>query len=372
MRYHQFFFLSFLLLLASCQVRSVEKKDVLVVFNLDRISKEDGISNEYVDLQFIRLDCAREGLLSSADKLIVTDRGYYVLNNGEYPTVNLFNADGSFACKVGSFGRSKGEYTNIMDIAANEKGDTVVIMTLTDFKQYDSFGKFLFSSPIEEDQRWECVVNVPMGYACCRNYRGTEYLAALYDKKFSSKHDLIQTSNELVTGEAPFATNQLQCDGKYLCYWDMFNSEFYVSVLGCSDSTRRYSLCSDKMISLDTIEEKGRDYVSSYILNNGKIRGRMVYHGESIGFEIDLGADTFSFCDAGGLFLSFKDYHKGYYYSIVKPSDLLFFMNDEYTFVTKHTPSVEALRKAFSRYRDELSELDNYYLLKMRVKEYGE
>ena len=94
----------------------------------------------------------------------------------------------------------------------------------------------------------------------------------------------------------------------------------------------------------------------------------MFYKDDSRGFELNLDDNTFRFCDEKGLFVSFMDYKDGYYYSIVTPMDLLHFMDDKITFLNHFTPSIDSLRVAFAPYKESLSEKDNYYLLKMKIK----
>lgn len=339
-----------------------------VVFNLESYDNEDVESTKYTDLQFIPLDNARECLLSHVSRLKVTDAGYYILNDAEYPSVFLFNVDGTFSHKVGGVGRSKSEYLNIMDIAANDRGDAVAIMTLSDLKQYDANGKFISSYPFKEMQRWENVLYTPKGFVCSRNYRGTDCLVAMYDKGFTSIQKIVLTDEAVVTGEPPYADNILQNDDKYLCYMDMFNSRFYVSEWKDLSHPHCYMLKSERMMTLNNVQEKGRDYIYSYILSDHVIKGRMLYKDDSRGFEINLDDNTFRFCDEKGLFVSFMDYKDGYYYSIVTPMDLLHFMDDKITFLNHFTPSIDSLRVAFAPYKESLSEKDNYYLLKMKIK----
>ena len=339
------------------------------VFNLDTCESENVEPTVYTDLRFIPLDNKRECLLSNVGRLKVTDVGFYIFNDTELPSVFLFNEDGSFNHQVGEVGRSKSEYQNIMDITANHKGDTVAIMTLTDVKLYDMQGRFLSFFPNREKQRWENILYTPAGFICSRNYRGADCLVAIYDKKFSGKRKLVPANEEWVTGEPPYTNNVVQSDGEYLCYLDMFNSSFYVMKKDCLNRLCQYKLTSEKILSLDNFAEKGRDYIYSYILANHVIKGRMLYEDDSIGFEIDLEHNTFRFCETEGLFVSFMDYHQGYYYSIVKPTDILnYHLNDEVIFLNQFTPSIDSLRKAFAPYKDQLSEKNNYYVLKMKAK----
>ena len=357
------------LMISACKDGTTNKVVEDVVFNLESYENEEIHSTEYTDLQFIPLDNARDCLLSNASRLKITDLGYYIFNDTGFPSVLLFNKDGSFNRKIGDVGKSKSEYQNIMDIAANGRGDTVAIMTLTDLKQYDANGKFIASYSFDEKQRWENLLYTPDGFVCSRNYRGTDCLVAMYDKGFTSIQKIVLTDEAVVTGEPPYADNILQNDDKYLCYMDMFNSRFYVSEWKDLSHPHCYMLKSERMMTLNNVQEKGRDYIYSYILADHVIKGRMLYKNDSRGFEINLEKKTFRFCDEEGLFVSFKDYYNSYYYSIVTPAELLRKMDEGKTFLNHFTPSIDSLRKAFKPYKDSLSEENNYYILRMKIKE---
>ena len=363
-----YIFSNILLCLFACHGTPYNEVVEDVVFKLESFENGEVESTEYTDLTFIPLDNARECQLSHVSRLKVTDAGYYILNDAEHPSVFLFNVDGTYNHKVGGVGRSKSEYLNIMDIAANTSGDTIAILTLSDLKYFDADGKFIASYPIRDKQRWENVLHAPEGFVCSRNYRGTDCLVALFDNKFSSPRKIVATDETIVTGEPPYADNILQSDGKYLCYMDMFNSRFYVLEWGDMSHIRCYVLNSDRIMTLSNVQEEGRDYIYSYVLANHMIKGEMLYKDDSRGFEIDLENSTFRFCDDKGLFVSFMDYKDGYYYSIVAPMDLLHFMDDKITFLTDFTPSIDSLRSAFAPYKKNLSDKNNYYLLKMKIK----
>ena len=348
--------------------------------------EEEGchFTDDYYDFEIIPLETKKECMLGDATKVRVTDAGIYVYDYGN-KTISLFNHDGSFKCKIGSIGHATSEYVNIFDLSTSINGDTIGIMTKQDvLKLYDSNGQYIKSQELpteildDYDIGWDNVLLTRNGILVSDFHRAHQHMLWLLDAKSRvvSKFIDIKEEPQIIKASPDFSFISLQYDNNLVCYYDQLSSRFYILNLNDYNDIKSYALKSDNILT----EEKARkidlisedyDCVDSYVFADSMIVGNMRYKGYCCEFKFDLRDNSmklFSYEDFGA---NFVDYYKGYYYKVLYSDFLADLMKVDIN--DKSTPyykidQYKMLHKALEPYKDKISEKDNYYLLKVKMK----
>lgn len=341
-------------------------------------------SDDYYDFEIIPLETKKECMIGDATKVRVTDVGIYVYDYGN-KTIYLFNHDGSFKCKIGSIGHATSEYVNIYDLSTSINGDTIVLMTnQANLKLYDSNGKYIDSQELpteilgDYDMGWDNVLLTHNGILVSDFHRSHQHILWLLDAKSRvlSKFIDIEDDPNIIKASPLVTFVPLQYDNNLVCYYDQLDSHFYILNLNDYNDIKSYALKSDNILT----EEKARkidlisddyDCVDSYVFADSMIVGGMRYKGYSSEFRFDLRDNSMKLFSYEDFTAHFVDYHKGYYYKVLHPDFLADIMkvdiNDQSTPYYK-IDQYNMLHKVLEPYKDKISEKDNIYLLKVKMK----
>lgn len=103
--------------LYGCSQPSPTTNQVLITINAP-VEKERHMKlSSIVDsIYYIPLETQDDYLIGNIDKLIVTDKTFYVLDKNISTATYCFNSEGKFIRKIGNRGASDKEYISITDI----------------------------------------------------------------------------------------------------------------------------------------------------------------------------------------------------------------------------------------------------------------
>lgn len=338
-------------------------------------------TDDYYDFEIIPLETKKECMLSDCQRVIVTDAGIYVSDSEN--NIYLFNHDGSFKCRIGAIGHANNEYVDVFDLSTTINGDTVAVLSdLKTLKMYNSESKFIGSKSLEFDVSddemfgWDNILFTPNGMMMNNYHRVYDKLLYLLEPNSNSIIKFIDVDKGVIRSSPDRSFVPLQYDNNLVCYYDQLSSRFYILNLNDYNDIKSYALKSDNILT----EEKARkidlisddyDCVDSYVFADSMIVGGMRYKGYSSEFRFDLRDNSmklFSYEDFGAHFV---DYHKGYYYKVLHPDFLADIMkvdiNDQSTPYYK-IDQYNMLHKVLEPYKDKISEKDNIYLLKVKMK----
>ena len=338
-------------------------------------------TDDYYDFEIIPLETKKECMLSDCQRVFVTDAGIYVSDSEN--NIYLFNHDGSFKCRIGAIGHANNEYVDVFDLSTTINGDTVAVLSdLKTLKMYNSEGKFIGSKSLEFDVSddemfgWDNILFTPNGMMMNNYHRVYDKLLYLLEPNSDSIIKFIDVDKGVIRSSPDRSFVPLQYDNNLVCYYDQLSSRFYILNLNDYNDIKSYALKSDNILT----EEKARkidlmsddyDCVDSYVFADSMIVGNMSYKGYCCEFKLDLRDNSmklFTYEDFGA---NFVDYYKGYYYDVLYSDFLADLMKVDIN--DKSTPyykidQYKMLHKALEPYKDKISEKDNYYLLKVKMK----
>lgn len=125
--YNFLFYLSLLLiLLASCEEHKTSQSPTLSVLSFDEATPLD-IKDFVEEQQYILLSIEEEALFRRVDKLLAVNDHYYLFDHVNNSGVLVFDAQGNFVRKVGTFGEGPNELQSIEDFQVNENGEILVL-----------------------------------------------------------------------------------------------------------------------------------------------------------------------------------------------------------------------------------------------------
>jgi len=358
------------IILVSCNVTH-DNPEIKSVILEPHISKEHpSISNDFSEFEIIPLENIKEGLLTDVRKMVVTDDCMYFWDANPEPKVLSFTLNGLYRNRIGRKGHAKGEYQHIMNIAGTQKGDKIAVLTYPNAYLYDNKGKYLNSIIIKNDQGTEDVLLTDNGIYFGYFHRQERSLMTFYSTEGSYKTKIILTPCKPF-GESLGVANGhlLQQDDENVYCLDVFNSCFYVVAKENPQDITKYSFNLDNMLNENSArngETEKYSRVYSYQVCKGVIRGVIMHSKGSYDFKFTLTDNKVELVNHNDLDFSFDCCHAGYFYKVVSPIDLLDFMDTK----KQHMgPIRHLLGEALKKLDGTISMTDNYYIIKMRVKE---
>lgn len=255
-------------------------------------------------VQFVPFENGRQCMLSYAKKTLVRKGLVYVLDQQPLPTIKVFDLNGKYIRNIGRIGHGRGEYVDIDDFTINELGDSVFILCNNMVNVYSQEGAFLFTKDIDMKgviRRLEACCG---GYVCLTEYKGNDFLLHFMDYGFDVRKDLI-SSDGIIIKEPSEVLYPIQIYGKYVWYYNYFNSTFYVVDTQDSYEVSKYHLSSDRAYKIEQFEKyiftNNYDAVSAFQVGDGMITGifHKANHGDMV-FRWSLNSDVISLSPMDG------------------------------------------------------------------------
>lgn len=338
--------------------------DQTVIFDLDNMSESEKLDSCY-DFQILPLDTCRDALISSVFKMEVKKNGIYIFDHSSLPTIYSFDSEGKFRNIIGKIGHKKEEYYDIDCFTSSQNGDSIYLVQYNLIKIYDSSGKFIKQGKTPFEGLIDDILCTDNGLITGSYHRQYDHLLMGYDENLKLKKQYLKNSTEELRG-ATWFVNILQQDKDYICLLDIFSSSFYV-INKHNSVSKCYKLLSSNMMTEDIARNdynlEDKDLIRNYVLSNGIIRGDITYKNKRYSFKIDLNVDKLDFSQKSSSY-SFDCYYDGKYYKVLSPEDIKRIMESE---PAESTDYYLKLREVIEKINHEISEYDNYYILKMSI-----
>lgn len=329
----------------------------------------------FEDFSLIPLENKNECMLSKIHKIIVQDNNIYIHERGSRDAIFKFDKNGTFVGQIGQKGHANNEYIWIFDFTIKDNGTVCILDAKNKLKQYNSNGDFLESQTFDTSNY----------YWSIDYHRGKYLLTSLYGE-YNERNCLLYFFDEdlkLIDEKIPIPDQPMKhsslhhtpsvgvMDNKCV-YFDQFQNKFYTFDLNDLSYYDEYFLNTslpytyDDMVSGEAFN-KYHDNILSVFSGGNKIFGWMLYKSYKCYYELDITtkeAKVYRFMD----FISHENmcYDNGYVYAIVKPSDLKSIQGYIDRSLPLFTPE---LGKAVHPYKDRLNGDNNYYILKMKIKD---
>ena len=355
----------------SC-VNDIHEKPEINCVTLDAfVSKEHpSISNDFTDFEIIPLENKKEGIITEVRKMVVTDDDMYFWDAGPKPQVLRFSLSGIYKNNIGRRGHANGEYNLIMNIAGTQNGDTIAVLTYPNAHLYSKSGKFLNSIEIKNDQGTEDILLTDNGIYLGYFHRQTKSLMTFYNKNLNHPIFIVETQCNPFGEPLGVANGHLiQQDDNFIYCLDPFNSCFYVVGKDNPEDITKYSFNMDNMLNEEGVrcgETDRYKTIYSYQAYKGIIRGVLLHEKGNYDFKFSLNDKKVELVNHEDLDFLFDCCHAGYYYKVISPIDLLEIMDSQKKYMD---PIRHLLGETLNALEGKISPTDNYYIIKMRIKE---
>lgn len=356
------FLLLSMLLLSSCMqngsyTSTDYKEEVINIedYEVDTINFANSFNFEVVPLD-------NKSIVGSVSKMIVTNRGYYVLDSRANPDLSLYAHDGKFIRKFDMKGHSKKEYTKIFNFTASETGDTIAILDNLGkiIKLYDEYGHYLSQHTFDDEYGWDDCAIIDNHFYMVSYHGGCEGIITKYDNNFSNKEVIGSGHIPLTPGAGIYGTKFIQTSSSKICYMDYFHSCFYLIDKKSDNEIIKYTLNSTNILNPEYEPRKFFEYdqILSYTLANDYLYFEMSYQGGINTFRIDLADGKLYKVDNSPNFLGYKD--GCFYYCMSADNMRICIDNDSY-----FHKNIKRLN-AFLPYKDMLKVQENLVIIKCK------
>ena len=358
------------IVLSSCSDK-VESNYEDININLEQLSRKEIIASDYIsEIQLIPLASEKKCMLNAVDKLIVTDKGFLIMDYSSASKVFLFEKNGDFHCQIGDLGHSEREYSYLFDFSTDQSCDTIVLSTIEGIMFFNSEGELAFTHSEEEPNCIKQIAKGKIGYVCSTNHFGGKYLLELYDNDFKFKDGFLSTDEPLIK-MPPLIGNFLRIKDDKIIFYDYFDSSLYIVDTKGIDNVKRIRFISNNMLTIDkALEEKNIDQnfdcIYNFIMVDNTVRGNIKYKNSIELFEIDLDNNTCILGQQKDWIPEIMDYKDEYYYSILS-QDLFMDIIDGKFYKSSYIASL--IKEEYASQKWRISENGNYIILKMKRKE---
>lgn len=351
-------------LLMSCGHEKYEKSDIkeTIVLNIDKcddVNINDIGSSQY---EIVPLENNPQFMVSNVDKMIVTERGIYILDTRHIPTLYLFGHDGKAIRKIGKQGHSKSEYVRIDNFTANERGDTVAL--LDEFgkmvKLYSDKDEFLGSHTFDESCGWDDCMMLDNKIYMSSYHHANNCLIAKYSMDLSAKESVVCTGDELIPGPGCFFT-YTQHSSKYICFLDYYKSSFYLIDRTDETSIIKFELQSDNILSPEKKDyvQAPYDAILEYVLTDNYIFMEVTCKEHLKSYMIDIEKRELKQVTFNVFKPSTLDCYKGTCYGFLMPQSI----KD----ISFYCSANKELMRVIAPHKGSVSDSNNLYILKTRL-----
>lgn len=314
------------------------------------------------EYEVVALENNPKSIVSSVSKMVVTKKGYYILDSHEHPTLFLFGHDGKFVRKLDRQGHSKEEYINIFNFTANETGDTIAIMDNLGkvIKLYDDYGQFLSQHIFDEEYGWDDCSIIDGHFYMVSYHGGNKGIITKYNSMFSKKEIIGDEQMPLTPGAGVSGTKYIQYTSSKICYMDYFHSCFYLINRNSENESKKYTIISNNILNPEYTPGSFFDYdqILSYTLADDCLYFVMNYQGDPCSFRIDFKNDKLYKVKTLSNFLDYKD---GVYYHSMSANNMKICIDNDSYFQKN-----EKRLKAFLPYKGKIAEQENLFIVKIQ------
>ena len=136
--------------LFSCVANEKTEMPVIPV-DLENSRKKASLSDITEEVKNIHLELTEHSLISDLVTRVIYTDDYIFLIDRKNPTPIMFDGNGKFMRTIGSAGQGPGEFTGMIDIAADFQNKYLYITTLSKLLLYDFDGNFIRERKYMED-----------------------------------------------------------------------------------------------------------------------------------------------------------------------------------------------------------------------------
>lgn len=348
-----------ILLFESCHGQKFKGEECeSVVFNIsNNYAYNDSVS--FSDYDFISLENKNECMLGSIDKMCITPKGIYILDNRVHDAIFLFEHNGKFIRKIGIQGHAKNEYVKIDNFTVNENGDTIYLLDFDKVKTYTSENQFVNTYELDDEYGWDDLACID-GYVYMGSYHhGYSGILTKYSDNFTQKRQIGSMDASLVSAAAD-NYRFIQYNEKYICFFDYVNSSIYLIDRKSQTPAKRYVIKMDA-----TSDNKGTNAgvmpsmneILNVLLTDNYLLCLLSYQGILTSYTIDINGDCL--CQQEETLLSHNlcGFYNGYVYKWYSANALVKMLDS----------NNDKLKKAIAPFKEQISEDDNVYLMRMKL-----
>lgn len=358
---------SFLCVVSCSPKKTLGEFDVNNIETLDVEVDSTCFSDEY-DMEIIKLDNSKNSIISQVHKLIVNSKGILVFDNSSVPQIFSFDHSGKYLSKIGKYGHAKNEYDHILDVCSNDNGDSIVLLQFERVKLFDDKGNYLSSCSIDTKYHWEHIErNCNGGYVGASDYTHEDKLLNICDNSFNVVCDFID-SKDISVEHGSYIWNPIWSSHGKIVFCDFYFSSIYVTDVETCQTTC-YKINTGNTAPVEEVKNGIKEYDNFLDVeyDGENVFGHIIHKKRCNIFKFDIEKKTFIIYGyAEDWYPTIKAYHDGYFYAVLTPTFLLSLLKEEPRYMYKKTYA--ALRKALEPYADDLNEMDNLYILKMKKK----
>lgn len=331
------------------------------------------LGSHFTDFELLSLSDSLPGLLKYPAKMCVSDSHIYVFDKGRNEICN-FDKGGNYLGTIGKIGHAADEYVLMRNFSISSTGDTIAVVQARDVKYYTKENRFIGKYDFPEDVFWEDMAFWNDYLIVADFHRRNPNILTLMDKNSNILSNYYEDASDMLYFR-PIVIDNIQQDKKYVCICDFASSSFIIFDKN-TRSTERIFLKSNNMLKEDYLTDPdfadiSSDHIRSFVYSNGKIYGNLYCATEDVGFfreysfVLDVESkklETYQYSDFSPKFLCASD---DCFYMLLHPDLLIETFqkeNPDYSCVR------DLLQVAYADLGKQVSETDNYYMLKMRAK----
>lgn len=357
--------------LCSCNNSNTTEQEITQIELGEVIQEPQEYSDLFEVVSLIPLDNKETCMFSEITKMKATPKGFLfmgrVKSSDQFPL--LFDKDGKFITKVGDYGHGKGEYQYIWDATPSESCDKVIVSLFDRVNIYDSQGKFIKSKELFKYSQIHSIISCPSGYVCSTDYSEPNYSIHFLDNDLNVTDELLPTNSKPLNYPF-FALNSIRIFDDKLYYYDGYKTMFSVIDLNNHSIVNQVAIKGENTATIEKVTDPQNsktdvlfDTFCSFYVYNNLIKGTMMYNRHFPNFDLDLNTDSIKVYTCYEYTPTIYDYDGEYYYDIISPSKLLKIVKGFYL-VSPKTKSM--FQKAYAQLASEVSELDNYVVVKLK------
>ena len=339
---------------------------VIDSLTIDTIS----FDNQFCDIKLIPLENRYEAMLSYVPSMVITDKWFIMLDERDNENVLLFDHDGKYHGNVGEVGHGHGEFNAVFDVTT-DTADNIYLLDFDKILKYDLNGKYIQTLKSPLTHRLKNILCYNNGIIGASNYSGNKMLLHAFNNSLELQSEFL-SSEGVTLGNPTYIQKSLQIKSDTLCYFNPYKSVFTLFNLNDLQPITQYILISNKMRSIDITKEEEKsdveivDEITSYYLDNGKIVGDLIFNDKSYSLEIDIQNRKSTLKVKDGWFPQIYDIQDEWFYTFFEQDCLLDILHGKYR-MSKESKSM--LERAYEKMGREITEKDNFIIMKMKKKQ---